>query len=76
MVEYMCGGQFLYKNANEAQDFLEDLSDKTYAWETITEAPSITSKIFTDIEGKLPNDFIALEDIRLHCEHQLEVPLF
>jgi len=29
-----------------------------------------------DNGGKLPNDFVALEDTTLHCEHQLEVPLF
>jgi len=45
-------------------------------WETIKEAPSIASKIFMDNKGKLPNDFIALENTRLHYEHQLEFPLF
>jgi len=76
MVESMCEGGFLCKNTNEAWDFLEDLNDKTYEWGTIREPPSITSKIFIDNKGKLPNDFIALEDTTLHCEHQLEVPLF
>ena len=76
MVESMCGKEFLCKNANKAWDFLEDLSDKAYEWETIREAPSIASKIFTDNEGKLPNNFVALEDTTLHCELQLEVPLF
>ena len=76
MVKSMCRGEFLCKNANEACDFLEDLSDKTHEWETIREAPSIASKIFMDNKGKLPNDFVALEDTTLNCEHQLEVPLF
>jgi len=76
MVESMCTGEFLCKNTNEVWDFLEDLSYKTYEWETIREAPSIASKIFMDNECKLPNDFIALEDNMLHCEHQLEVHLF
>jgi len=40
------------------------------------EALSVASKIFVDNEGKLPNDFAALEDTTLHCEQQLEVPLF
>ena len=73
MVKPICGGEFLCKNANEAWDFLEDLSYKTYEWETIREAPSIASKIFMDNEDKLLNDFIALEDTVLHCEHKLEV---
>ena len=55
---------------------IEDLSYKTYEWETIEEAPSVVTKIFIDNEGKLPNNFIALEDNMLHCEYQLEVPLF
>jgi len=38
--------------------------------------PSIPSKIFMDNKGKLPNNFVALEDTTFHCEHQLEVPLF
>ena len=75
-VESMCGGEFFCKNANEAWDFLKDLSDRIYEWETIREASSIASKIFIDNEGKLPNDFIALEDTTLYCEHQLEIPLF
>ena len=29
-----------------------------------------------DNEGKLPDDFVALKDTMIHCEHQLEVPLF
>ena len=76
MVESMCGGKFLCKNANEAWDFVEDFNDKTYEWETIKEAPSIASKIFMNNEGKLSNDFVALKDTMLHCEHQHEVSLF
>ena len=34
------------------------------------------SKIFMHNKGKLLNEFIALDDTTLHCEHQLEVPLF
>jgi len=30
MVESMCGGGFLCKNANEIWDFLKDLSGKTF----------------------------------------------
>jgi len=76
MVESMCGGELLCKNTNETWDFLKNLGNKTYEWEIIREAPSITSKIFMDNEGKLPNDFVALEDTTLHCKRQLEVPLF
>ena len=63
------------KNANEAWEFIGDLSDKTYEWETIREAPGIVSKLFMDDKGKLPNEFVALEDTRIDCEHQLEVSL-
>ena len=69
MVESMCGGDFLCKNANKAWDFLKDLSGKTYEWETIKEALSIKTKIFIDHGGKPPNYFVALEDTMLHCEH-------
>ena len=69
-------GEFLCNNVNEVSDFHKDLSTKTYEWEAIMEAHSITSKIFMDKEGKLPNDFVALEDTMLPCEHQLEIPLF
>ena len=76
MVESMCGGGFLYKNANKAWNFVEDLSYKTYEWEIIREVPSIASKIFMDNEGRLANDFVGLEDTALHCDHQLEVFFF
>ena len=66
IVESICGGNFLYKNANNVWEFLEDLIDETYELETIGEAPSIASKIFMDNEGKLRNDFIALEDTMLY----------
>jgi len=62
MIESMCGGEFLCKNVNEAWDFLENLSDKTYEWEPIRKFHSITSKIFMNKEGKSSNNFVALED--------------
>jgi len=40
------------------------------------EAPNVAYKIFIDNEGKLPIDFVAFKNNVLHCEHQLEVPLF
>ena len=35
MVEYMCGGEFCYKNASEAGNILEDVNGKTYEWDII-----------------------------------------
>jgi len=43
---------------------------------TTKEGSSITPKIFTDNEGKLPNDFVAVGNTTLYYEPQLEVPLF
>ena len=76
MIESMCGGEFLCKNVNEAWDFLENLSDKTYEWETIREAHSSASKIFMNKGGNSSNGFVASKDTRLSCEHQLNIPLF
>jgi len=59
LVESICVGEFLCKDANEAWDFLKDLGDKTYEWKTIREAPSTASEISMDNKGNLPNDFIA-----------------
>jgi len=33
-------------------------------------------KIFTDNKGKLPNDFVTLEETTLHCEYQLDIRIF
>ena len=76
MVESMRGGEFLCKNANEVWDFLDDLNDKAYEWETITEVPNIASQIFMDNKRRLPNDFVVLENTMLHSEHQFEVLCF
>ena len=74
--ESMFRGEFLCKNVNEAWDFLENLSDKTYEWETIREAHGIASKIFMNKLGKSSNDFVASKDTMLPCEHQLDIPVF
>ena len=75
MVKSLCGGEFPCKNANKAWNVLEDLSDRTYECETITEALSNTFKIFMDNKGNLPNEFVAFEDTTLCCEYH-EIPLF
>jgi len=75
-VEYMYGKSFFVRMLMKLGIFFEDLSDKTYEYEKIREAPTITSKIFMDNEGKLTNNFISFADTTLYCEHQLEVPLF
>jgi len=41
----MYRGEFIFKNADDAWDFLKDSSDKLYEWRTIRKAPSIVSKI-------------------------------
>ena len=66
MVKSMFQGSVLCRTTKEAWDLLKDVSYRTYEQETIREAPSIASKIFMDNEGKLPNDFVALEDTMLH----------
>ena len=76
MIQSMYRREFLSKNVNETQDFLEDLSDKTYEWKTIRDAHGIASKIFMNKEGKSSNDFVASEHTMLPCAHQLYIPLF
>ena len=54
----MCG-EFLCKNANNAWDFLRDLTDKMYEWEIIREALTIACNVDID-KGMLRNDVVAL----------------
>jgi len=58
-------GEFLCKNVNKTLDFLGDLNDKTYEWETIREAYSNASNIFMNKVGKSSYDVVALADTML-----------
>ena len=71
----MCGRKFLCKIANNAWEFLEDLSDDTFERDTTRKAASFASNIFTNNDGNMPNDFVALDSM-VYCEHPLEVSLF